>query len=482
MQESLKEKTVKGAAWSFADNIANQGVTFLVGLVLARILTPEEFGIMGMITIFIAISNSIIDSGFSNALIRKNDAKEIDYNTVFIFNLVVSLLFYSLLYFTSPTISRFFKEPQLVAITRVMGLVLFANAFGIIHRTLLVKQVDFKIQTKVSVIASLGSAAVGIGMALSGFGVWSLVGQQLSRQGLNTLFLWVFNRWRPLLEFSKKSFKELFGFGSKLLLSGLIDTVYKNIYYIIIGRVYTAAHLGQYTRAEQFNTIFSSNLTSVVQRVSYPILSSIQDEPKRLKEAYQKVIKSTMLITFACMLGLAAVAKPMVLFLIGEKWLVSVEYLQIICFAGMLYPLHALNLNMLQVKGRSDLFLKLEIIKKCLAILPISLGIFFGIKYMLLGSVFNSFVSYYLNSRYSGNLIGYSTQEQVKDILPTFAISIVVASVMWGLSFLPLANVLILLIQCGVGMGLAWIIYEKSQLTEYIELKEIVLSFIKKIK
>lgn len=478
--ESLKKKAIRGVSWSFVDNIASQGITFLVGIILARLLTPAEFGILGMITIFIAISNSIIDSGFSNALIRKNDAKRIDYNTVFIFNLVLSLVLYGVLYVASPAISRFFHEPQLVAITRVMGLLLLINALGIIQRTLLVKRVDFKTQTKVSVIASLGSAVVGVGMAWAGFGVWSLVGQQLSRQFLNTLFLWVFNRWRPLLEFSIQSFKELFSFGSKLLASGLIDTLFNNIYYIIIGRFYSATQLGQYTRAEQFNMIFSSNLTSVIQRVSYPVLSSIQNEAERLREAYRRVIKSTMLVAFASMLGLAACAKPVILILIGEKWLVAAEYLQIICFSGMLYPLHAINLNILQVKGRSDLFLKLEIIKKGLAVLPITLGIIYGIKVMLLAKVFNSFLAYYLNARYSKSMVNYSVKEQIADILPTFLVSLGVAGVMWGITWLDLNVYLQLIVQVSVGLTLAGVIYEKLNLEEYKELKGIALSILKR--
>lgn len=325
--ESLKKKTVKGASWSLIDNIANTGVSFLVGIILARILTPAEFGILGMITIFIAVSNSIIDSGFSNALIRKTDAKPIDYNTVFYFNLVIGIIFYFILYVSSPAISRFFNEPQLISVTRVMGSILIINALGIIQRTLLVKKVDFKTQTKVSIIASVTSGIIGIGMALAGFGAWSLVGQQVSRQLLNTTFLWVYSKWRPIIEFSTNSFKELFCFGSRLLVSGLIETIYRNIYYIIIGRFYSATQLGQYTRAEQFNTIFSSNLTSVVQRVSYPALSSIQNEPERLRSAYRKVIKITMLVTFACMLGLAAIAKRLILILIGENGLQqSVSY------------------------------------------------------------------------------------------------------------------------------------------------------------
>jgi teichuronic acid exporter len=480
LADSLRHKTIHGVGWSFIDNISNSGITFLVGLVLARLLTPEEYGIMAMITIFIAISNSIIDSGFSNALIRKTRIERVDYNTVFYFNLTVSILIYVLLHLAAPAISVFFKEPVLLAVIRIIGWVLIINALAIIPRTQFVRNVDFKTQTKVSLISSISSGVIGIGMALGGMGVWSLVGQQLSRQFLNTLFLWVYSKWHPVWEFSTESFKELFGFGSKLLLSGLLNTIYKNIYYIVIGRFYTSAQLGQYTRAEQFNMIFSSNLTSVVQRVSYPVLSSIQEEPERLREAYRKVIKITMLITFACMLGLAAVAKPLILILIGEKWLPAVYFLQIICFSGMLYPLHAINLNILQVKGRSDLFLKLEIIKKIIAVGPIVVGIIYGIECMLWGGVLISFIAYFLNSYYSANLINYPTSEQIKDILPTFLTSFVVAVFMWSVSFWNISVYALLPIQILVGISLALFIYERLYLDEYLEVKQLVLSALKR--
>lgn len=480
LTDSLRHKTIRGVGWSFVDNIASSGITFLVGLVLARLLTPAEYGLMAMIAIFIAISNSIIDSGFSNALIRKIHVERVDYNTVFYFNLIISILVYAILYIASPVISAFFKEPVLVEVTRVIGWVLIINALAIIPRTQFVRNVDFKTQTKVSLISSVSSGIVGIGMALGGMGVWSLVGQQLSRQFLNTLFLWIYSKWRPVWEFSTQSFKELFGFGSKLLLSGLLDTIYKNIYYIVIGRFYTSAQLGQYTRAEQFNTIFSSNLTSVVQRVSYPVLSSIQEESERLREAYRKVIKITMLITFACMLGLAAVAKPLIIILIGEKWLPAVYLLQIICFSGMLYPLHAINLNILQVKGRSDLFLKLEIIKKIIAVFPIIIGIFYGIECMLWGSVVTSLIAYFLNSYYSANLINYPTNEQIRDILPTFVISFIVAAFMWSISFFDISVYILLPIQIIVGMLFALFIYEKLHLDEYLEIKQLALSAFKR--
>ena len=444
MTESLKNKTVKGVGWSFIDNLSSSGITFLVGLVLARLLTPAEYGIMAIITIFIAVSNSIVDSGFSNALIRKTDARRVDYNTVFFFNLVVSAVLYVVLFLVSPAISVFFKEPLLIEVMRVIGWVLVINALAIIPRTIFVKEVNFKTQTKVSLIASISSGVVGIGMALAGMGVWSLVAQQLSRQLLNTLFLWIYCKWRPVWEFSMQSFSELFGFGSKLLLSGLLNTVFQEIYSLVIGRCYTAAQLGQYTRANQFNQIFSTNLTTVIQRVSYPVLSSIQDEPERLREGYRKIIKSTMLVSFACMMGMAAVAKPMIVLLIGEKWLPAVGFLQIICFSGMMYPLHAINLNILQVKGRSDLFLRLEVIKKFIAVGPLVLGVLFSIEYMLWGSVLTSIIAFFLNSYYSADLINYPTKDQLKDILPTFTVSFVTAAAMWGLTFLPLSYWLIL--------------------------------------
>ena len=459
MTESLKNKTVKGVGWSFIDNLSSSGITFLVGLVLARLLTPSEYGIMAILTIFIAVSNSIVDSGFSNALIRK-----------------------TVLFLAAPAISRFFKEPLLVEVMRVIGWVLVINALAIIPRTLFVKEVNFKTQTKISLIASISSGVIGIGMAWTGMGVWSLVGQQLSRQLLNTLFLWIYCTWRPAWEFSMQSFKELFGFGSKLLLSGLLDTGFKEIYSLVIGRCYTSAQLGQYTRANQFNQIFSSNLTTVIQRVSYPVLSSIQDESERLREAYRKVIKSTMLISFACMLGLAAVARPLILILIGEKWLPAVGFLQIICFNGMLYPLHAINLNILQVKGRSDLFLRLEIIKKIIAVGPLVLGVLFSIEYMLWGSVCTSLIAYFLNSYYSADLIDYPTKEQIKDILPTFLVSFATAAVMWSLTLLSLSNWLLLPLQCLLGIALAVLIYECLHLPEYVEVKQLAFSILRRKK
>lgn len=480
MSESLKNKTVKGTVWSSLDAFLGQGITFLVGLVLARLLSPEEYGLIAIITIFISVFNSIVDSGFSNALIRKQDATEVDYNTVFYTNLVISAVLSTALLFGAPLIADFFARPQLTPLTQAMSSIVVINAFSIVQNIRLTKNIDFKTKTKVSLIASVASGIIGIAMAFSGFGVWSLVAQQISRQLLNSVFLWVFNKWLPKLIFSWKSFKEMFDFGWKLLVSGLINTIWTEIYQVVIGKFYQPQTLGQYTRAQQFSSIFSSNLTSIIQRVSYPVLSQLQDDKERLKSGYKRIIKITMLVSFVLMLGLAAIAKPMILVLIGAKWLPAVPFLQILCFNMMLYPLHSINLNMLQVQGRSDLFLKLEIVKKMIGVLPLCLGIFVNIYYMLISSVFVGFFSYYLNARYSGPFLNYSIKEQVKDIMPGFSIALLMALPVYAISYLPLNPFVLLPIQLLAGLLIVLVLCEKIGLEEYKEIKSIVLGLLKK--
>ncbi|SFF46380.1 MOP flippase family protein [Sunxiuqinia elliptica] len=472
---SLKQKTINGLFWSFIDSFANQGVQFIVGIILARILSPREFGLIGMLTIFIAISQSFVDSGFSNALIRKKNCTQEDYSTVFYFNLLVGLVFYLLLFVSAGSISNFFNEPQLSPLLKVLGIGVVLNAIGIIQRTILTKEINFKLQTRVSLVASISSGTIAVTMALLNYGVWSLVALTLSRFSLNTLFLWLWSKWKPLRTFNKESFNELFAFGSKLLISGLIDTIYQNIYYLIIGKYFSAQELGFYTRADQFKAFPSQNLNSIIGRVSYPVLSSIQDDKEKLKQAYRKIIRTTMFVTFCLMLGMAAVAKPMILTLIGEKWLPSEIYLQMLCFVGMFYPLHALNLNMLQVQGRSDLFLRLEIIKKTLAIPTIVIGIFFGIKLMIAGMMVNTLIAYYLNSFWSGKMIGYSFRQQVKDIFPSLLLALIMAATVFILgNFLVLAPITKLIVQVLFGIVFIFAVGEISRFNDYIYLKSLV--------
>jgi len=362
-----------------------------------------------------------------------------------------------------------------------LALVLVIDSITLIQRTILTKNINFKLQARISIIASVVSGMISITMAIKGFGVWSLVAQRLSRQVLNSVFLWLWNRWKPIMVFSKKSFNELFGFGSKLLVSGLIDTIYRNVYYLVIGKFFSAKELGYYTRADQFQALPSQNLTGIIGRVSYPVLSSIQDDKPRLKSNYQILIRSTMFITFTLMLGMAAVAEPMIITFIGEKWRPSIIYLQMLCFVGMMYPLHALNLNMLQVQGRSDLLLKLEIIKKSMAVPVIIIGIFLGIKAMIAGMMVNTLIAYYLNSYWSGRMIGYSMQQQVKDILPSFGLAITMAVVVFLLGlFLPFTPLWKLIIQMSAGALFILIVSETTKFRDYEFVKGLLLEKFKK--
>lgn len=480
---SLKQKTVSGLLWSSIDLLTSQGLTFVVGIILARLLSPREFGLIGMITVFIAISTSFINSGFSNALIRKRNCTETDYSTVFYFNLFAGIFFFLILFFSASAIAGFFKEPELKTILQVLGVVLIIDSLSIIQKTILTKRIDFKLQTRISIISSLGSGFIALYMAFTGFGVWSLVAQRLSRQALNTLFLWIWNRWRPLLVFSTQSFKELFGFGSKLLVSGLINTLYNNIYYLIIGKYFSAQELGFYTRADEFKRMPSESIDGMISRVSYPVLATMQDNIPQLKANYKTLIRSTMFITFVLMMGMAAVAEPMIIALIGEKWRPSIIYLQMLSFVGMMYPLHSLNLNMLQVQGRSDLFLKLEIIKKVLAVPTIIIGVFWGIKMMIAGMMVNTLIAYYLNSYWSGPKIGYPMKEQIQDILPSFGLALLMAAFVFGLGLiLPFNYLGVLIVQITAGAAFVILFCEIFKFRDYLFVKNTLVEKLKDIK
>jgi len=471
---SLKQKTTSGLFWGFIDNFSKLGLTFVIGIILARLLEPSDFGLIGMVAIFVGISQSLIDSGFTQALIRKKNCSQADYSTVFYFNLFVGFFIYFVLFLSAPLISQFFEETQLTLIVRVISLGIIVNAFAIVQRARLIKEINFKLQTKISIFASLISSIIAITMAYNDYGVWSLVYKSLAQFLFTSLLLWLWNKWKPSFIFSLNSFKEMYSFGYKLMLSGLIDGLYRNVYLIVIGKFFSAADLGFYTRAEQFNNLPSQNITGVIQRVSYPALTKIQDDIPRLKSSYQKIIKSTMLLSFTAMTILAASAKPLILTLIGEKWLPSVIYLQLLSFIGMQYPLHAINLNMLQVQGRSDIILKLEIIKKILAIPVIFLGIFLGIKTMIIGMIILATICYLINSYYSGKYVNYSSWEQLVDISPSFALAIIIGSTVYMLEVLMILPCYqILIIQMTVGIGLFFGLAEIFKMKDYIYVKEI---------
>lgn len=481
-QQSLKDKTIKGTMWSAIDNVAQFGVQFIVSIVLARLLSPDDYGLIGIITIFTTVCTAIINGGFSNALIRTQKPTDEDYNTAFICNLLMSILLYAIVFICSPLIADFFNRQDLVALTRVSSFTMIIGALAIVQQTRLTKRIDFKTQTKITLIASIMSGIVGIALALMDFGVWALVVQGIVAQALRTVLLWFFNHWVPSIHFSKESFNRLFGFGWKMMASGILDSLWTQLYQVIVGKFYSPATLGQYTRAKQFSTMFSSNLTTVIQRVTYPVLSDIQDEKERVVAAYRKIIKTTMFITFALMFALGAVSEPLLYCLIGPKWHEAATYLPLICLVSSLYPLHSINLNMLQVQGRSDLFLGLEIIKKIIGLAPLFIGAFVGIFPMLYTTVITSIISYFLNSYFSGKLLGYSSWMQLRDIAPSFFISLTMAIVVYCLKFLPISNWVILPIQIVVGIIVFFFLCKITKIEEYKEVTNMIKPVLNKIK
>lgn len=424
MSDSLKSKTVKGVVWSSIERFSTQGVQFLIMIIMARLLTPKDYGLIGMLAIFLAVAQSLIDSGFSQALIRKQNRTDVDNSTVFYFNIIVSCSLYLILFITAPFVADFYNQPELTSVMRVVCLGVILNSLAVVQRALLTVRIDFKTQAKASLSAAVISGCIGIVLAYSGFGVWALVVQQLLNLSVNTLLLWIFSKWRPIAVFSWDSFHELFAFGSKMLASGLLDTLYRNIYPIVIGKLFSASSLGHYTRAQQFSEFPSSNITGIIQRVTYPVLCGIQDDMERLTNVYRKFLKLSAFVIFPFMMGLSAVAKPFINISLGSQWEFCGQLFQVICFAMMWYPIHSINLNLLQVKGRSDLFLRLEIIKKILGITVLCITAPFGLIVMCYGQIFNSIVALAINTYYTGKLINVGFIRQMKDLFPTILLSL----------------------------------------------------------
>lgn len=480
-EQSLTDKTIRGIAWNSIDRIANYGIGFIVGIVLARLLSPEEYGLIGIIGIFTAIFNIILDSGLSTALIRKDRVTDTDYCTVFWTNMLLSFVLTATLFFGAPLIAKFFSRPELIPYIHVMAFIIVINALSITQQTRLTKNVDFKTQTKISLISHVLSGVIGILMAYTGFGVWALVAQQMSSRVFTTILLWVFNKWVPQLVFSWESFRTLFGFSWKLLLGQIINTIWDQVYNAVIGKYYSPSTLGQFTRAQQYGNLVSSSIGSVVLKVSLPVMSTIQKEEERLLHSYKTIIKVTMLVTIVLIVGMAASAKSLIYVLIGEQWLPCVSMMQILCFSLVIYPLNMININMLIVQGRSDIQLILQIIKCILSIGPIVLGIFIDIYWMLVGSVIMGWISLFLNSYYSGKKFHYTWWMQLKDIAPSFLIAFAMAVPVYFLSYLPISIYLIFPIQIIVGFVIIIALCELFKRDEYIQLKGIVLDNVGRI-
>ena len=431
MDNNLKRATKRGIFWSAIQRFSMQGIQFLTTLIMARFLTPEDYGIVGMLGIFLALSSVFVDCGFTSALTRKQNLTQADKSTVFFFNFFIGILAYIILFVSSPLIAHFYEIPTLSIALRTMSVVIIINSLSSVQATLMTIRLDFKTQAKISVIAIFISGLVGIILAITGFTYWALIVQAIISSILNTTLYWYYSDWRPSAIFSKKSFIELFSFGSKLLASSLIDTIYNNIYTVVIGKVYSARTLGNYSRAESYANFPSISITGIMQRVTYPVLCKIQNDELLLARSYRKFLKLSAFIIFPMMTGLSALAHPFVVIIIGYQWAFCASLLQILCFALMWYPIHAINLNLLQVKGRTDLSLRLEIIKKIIGVTVLCISIPLGIIALCYSRIFTSLLCLFVNTYYTGKLIQVSFFQQLVDLAPTLIISISMWAVIW---------------------------------------------------
>ena len=459
----LKEKTLSGVKWNAIGRFSTQGISFIISVLLARVLTPSDYGVVGMIGIFMAIANTFIGSGFGSALIRKQDCTDADYSTAFYFNIVVGIVCYLILFLSAPLIAAFFDTPILKDVVRVLSINLFLGSLSIVQNARLTKAVDFKSQAKVSLIATIVSGTIGLTMAYNGFGVWSLVSQQVASSLMTTILLWIITKWRPQRVFSKLSFEYLFGFGSKILSASLLHTIYCHLTTILIGKFYTPQALGYYSRGESLATLPSSNLTGILQSVTYPILSKIQDDDARLIQVYRKYIQMTSMVVFFGMLLLAALAKPFIITLLTDKWAESIIFLQVFCFALMFDHLNLLNLNILYVKGRSDLVLRLEVIKKIIAIFMIIASLPFGVLAICISRALYNQIAVVINTYYTGKFFGLGYVAQVKDFIKYLLCSGLAALPAFWLTYTSLSPMLVLILGAVLACAIYWVLLRKDE-------------------
>ncbi|MDC1310601.1 lipopolysaccharide biosynthesis protein, partial [Flavobacteriaceae bacterium] len=415
-ENKLREKVTKSFFWSTSEKVFTFFGQFIVGIVLARKLFPEDYGLIGMISILIAISQTFTESGMGSGLIQKNKSSDIDFSTVFVFNFLVSVLCYLVLYFSAPFVAEFYEKPELIPIIRILSISIVINSLYIIHRTRLIIILDFKTIAKVNIISVLFSGLIAIYFAYKGYGVWALVIQVLIRSLISFIIFWVYSKWKPSLVFSIKSFKELFGFGSKILISGIIAQIFNNLYNIIIGKSYSATELGFYDRARSFSEIISGIVSNVIHDVTYPVLASLKDDSQHLVSVYSRILKMTSFIIIPSMTILAVLADPFIRILLTEKWLPVVPLLQWLCFSRVFYPITGINMNIINAVGRSDLYLKVNLIKWGLATVTLLITMQFGVRIMVIGQFITGIIAFFINAYLPGKLVGYGALSQLRDI------------------------------------------------------------------
>lgn len=450
MSENLKQKTVTGMIWSSVQKFGTLLISFSTNLVLARILIPEDFGVIGMLMVFLSLADTLVNGGFASALIQKKEPTHTDYSTVFYWNLVASVFFYLILFFSAPAIASFYKMPILSSVLRIQGLILFVDAINIVQSNKLIKTLNFKKLTKVSIISSTVGSVIGIVLALMGFGVWSLVVKMLVDSLMKSIVLWYGDSWRPEKTFSWKSFKELFNYGSLLLVSNLSETIIYHLQSIIIGRVYSAKALGYYTQAKTLTQIPERAIPQIVDQVMFPVYSSMQDNREMVLAALKKSMSSLAYLTFPIMALLTLIAEPLITLLYSDKWINSVPYFQAFSFGAMLYALNSNNVNVIKSLGRSDYILRLTLLKRFTTLIFIFIGMKFGILGIAISYSLSMYVWYPMNVYYSSKLTGYGFWAQIKDIGLNYLFTIAVAASTFfltrSLAFHYLLNMLIVII------------------------------------
>ncbi|MBC3538797.1 lipopolysaccharide biosynthesis protein [Rufibacter sediminis] len=431
-ETNIKDKAALGFAWLTGERLGNLLSDFLISVLLARLLGPTDFGLIAMVSVFIALLRPFTEAGLGSALLRKKDATHHDYATVFWSNLALSVGTYIVLYVSAPWVFRFYSEPSLTQLIRVLGSVLILTALGMVQNIKLTKEMDFRRISLLSLASNIFSGIVGLYMAYLGWGYWALVVRQLLNGIGTTVLYWLWGTWSPTFTFSKASFRDFFGFGSKLLLANLLDTGFKNIYPLLIGKFYSAASLGYYNRASSLKDIPQALITQISGRVTYPILIEVQEDREKLTGIYRRLVQVISFLYFPVMMGLMGLSKCVVLVLLSEKWAQTTPLLQGLAFAGLLYPIHSLNLNVLTLKKRSDIFLYLEIIKKALTVLVVLITFRWGLMAMIYGQIVLSFLSLFINAHYTGKFIGYGFYEQVKDLVPNFIPAFLMGALLMG--------------------------------------------------
>jgi O-antigen/teichoic acid export membrane protein len=478
MNNQIKKKATLGFIWSAFDRLGYQVLHFIIAIIIARQLSPEDYGLIGMLTIFLVLANTFVDSGLGEALIQKQNPTEKDFNSVFVYNLFASSIIYIILFLCAPLISSFFNEPQLTLITRVLSLGIPFSSLSLVQITLLKKQLDFKSLTKLNLISYLISGSLSILMAYGGYGVWALVIQSVLGSALKTIIIFIMVKWIPVLKFNKHQFRILFGFSSKLLISWIVSHIFNNIYSVIIAKFYTVSQLGYYTQARRLQEIPSNTINLVFQSVSFPVLAELNNTQGDvvLKNAYRKLVKLVVQINIPLMVFLIAISKPLIIVLLTSKWEPSIEFFQLFCVIGIIYPLASINLNITKVKNRTRRYLNLTLVKRALLIVALLLTLNISIIAMIIGQLVATYLALIIELKYSGSLINYKLKEQFLD----FTVALLIGGVLGVFLFIPLLYISNYYILLGIQIIIAALVFVGMNWLIKTELYKEVLTFVKK--